>query len=232
MTTHFCYVLWWFLSWWSLADSQFWYFSWNYFLNDEVSSKGGKIKRYFILILCTSLMYGSQYLIQLRLQGFLRRKFVNTVKLWMPRKYGLQVYYWYTVEHIFFTAKLRRSAIFVSKLIPFKNQLLICNRKTIIWASSWGYGTYHIGDQRRLRRACGSAQSHQSLRSSHTWSMEIVEESDQKSDILPHWMTAHARLKNEFTEDKKNHNLMTWLILPCSVDVWHRCTQVSFFFLS
>ena len=33
-----------------------------------------------------------------------------------------------------------------------------------------------------------------------------------KSDIKPHWMTAHARLKNEFTEDEKYHNLMTWLI--------------------
>ena len=25
------------------------------------------------------------------------------------------------------------------------------------WASLWDYGTYHIGDQRRLRRACASA---------------------------------------------------------------------------
>ena len=38
------------------------------------------------------------------------------------------------------------------------------------------------------------------------------EGSDQKSDILPHWMAAHARLKNEFTEDEKYHNLMRWLI--------------------
>ena len=28
-----------------------------------------------------------------------------------------------------------------------------------------------------------------------------------------HWMAVHARLKNEFTEDKKCHNLMSWLIL-------------------
>ena len=34
----------------------------------------------------------------------------------------------------------------------------------------------------------------------------------QKSDIKPHWMAAHAHLKNEFMEDKKYHNLMTWLI--------------------
>ena len=38
-----------------------------------------------------------------------------------------------------------------------------------------------------------------------------MEVSDQKSDILPHWMAAHACLKNEFTEDEKYHNLMSWL---------------------
>ena len=60
-----------------------------------------------------------------------------------------------------------------------------------------------MGDQRRLRRACASAQSRQSLRCSHTWSMEVDEESDKKSDIWPHWMAAHECLKNEFTEDKR-----------------------------
>ena len=38
--------------------------------------------------------------------------------------------------------------------------------------------------------------------------METDEVSEQKSDISPHWMAAHARLKNEFTEDEKYHNLM------------------------
>ena len=52
-----------------------------------------------------------------------------------------------------------------------------------IWASSWDYGTYHIGDQWRLGRACAFAQSRQSLRCSHTWSMEVDEGSDQKSVI-------------------------------------------------
>ena len=46
----------------------------------------------------------------------------------------------------------------------------------------YGSYRYHIGDQRSLRRACGSAQSHQSLRCSHTWSMEEDEGSNQKSD--------------------------------------------------
>ena len=53
----------------------------------------------------------------------------------------------------------------------------------IIKASSWDYGTYHTGNQQRLRRACTSAQSRQSLRCVHTWSMEVDEGSDQKSDI-------------------------------------------------
>ena len=41
--------------------------------------------------------------------------------------------------------------------------------------------------------------------------MEVDGGSDWKSDILLHWMAAHARLKDEFTEDEKYHNLMTWL---------------------
>ena len=90
-----------------------------------------------------------------------------------------------------------------------------------VWASSWDYGTYHIGDQRRLRWTCASAQSRQSLRLSHTWSMEVDEGSDQNSDIYSHWTAAHARLKNEFTEDEKCHNLMSWLVsywvFPCSL---------------
>ena len=46
--------------------------------------------------------------------------------------------------------------------------------------------------------------------------MEVDEGSDQKSDIKPNRMSAHARLKNEFTEDEKYHNLLRWLILCIS----------------
>ena len=56
------------------------------------------------------------------------------------------------------------------------------------------------------------AQAHLRIRSVspepsllHTWSMEVDEGSDQKTDIWPHWMAAHARLMNEFTEDEKCH---------------------------
>ena len=41
--------------------------------------------------------------------------------------------------------------------------------------------------------------------------MEVDKGYDQTSDIHPHWMAAHARLKNESTEDEKYHNLMSWL---------------------
>ena len=61
-------------------------------------------------------------------------------------------------------------------------------------ASSWDYGTYHIGDQRRLRRACTSAQSHQSLPCSYTWSMEVDEGFDQKQTSSPTgWLRMRIR---------------------------------------
>ena len=61
----------------------------------------------------------------------------------------------------------------------------------------------------KAQASCASAQSRQSLRCSHTWSMEVDEGSDQKSDIYRHCM--NVRLKNEFTEDEKCHNFMRWL---------------------
>ena len=55
--------------------------------------------------------------------------------------------------------------------------------KFYIWASSWDYGPYRIGNQRRVRQACASPQSRQSLCCSHTWSMEVDKGSNQKSDV-------------------------------------------------
>ena len=40
---------------------------------------------------------------------------------------------------------------------------------------------------------------------------------DQKSDILPHWMAAHACLKNEYMEDKKSHNAR---VKECTRHIW------------
>ena len=49
--------------------------------------------------------------------------------------------------------------------------------------------------------------------------MEVDEGAYEKSDILHHWIAAHAHLKNEFTEDEKYHNPMTWLI-ACSLKLF------------
>ena len=55
-------------------------------------------------------------------------------------------------------------------------------------ASSWDYGTYHhIGDQRRLGRACTFTQSRQSLWWLHIWSMEVDEEPNQNQTSSPTW---------------------------------------------
>ena len=100
----------------------------------------------------------------------------------------------------------------------------------------WFMCTYHIGNQRRLSRTYASAQSRESLRCSLKWSMEVDEESDQTSDLAP--------LKNDFTEDGKYHNLMTWLKWhftvhslqnhPCIVLTWlkycwKRCRSMTSF---
>ena len=42
--------------------------------------------------------------------------------------------------------------------------------------------------------------------------MEVDEGSDQKSDVWPQSIAAHAYLKNEFTEGDKCQNLMSRLI--------------------
>ena len=83
----------------------------------------------------------------------------------------------------------------------------------IIQASSWDYGTYHISDQRRLKRACAFAPSLQSLQCSRTWSMKIDEGSNKKQTSSPTgWLRMRIWRMNEFTEDKKYHTLMSWLI--------------------
>ena len=53
----------------------------------------------------------------------------------------------------------------------------------MIEPSSRDFGTYRISEQRRLRRVCTYAQTRQSLRCSHTQSMDADESSDQTLDL-------------------------------------------------
>ena len=128
---------------------------------------------------------------------FLRRKLGNV------RSFGfLKPIWWHLVT------KIRRGHLL--DRVP----LLEYKHKYGIWASSWDYGTCHIGDQWRLRRTWASVQSHQSICCSHAWSRRRVRPKTRHLAPLdgcawPHWM---GRLKNELTEDKKYHNLMRWLI--------------------
>ena len=80
----------------------------------------------------------------------------------------------------------RQGWIFLScsrKLFQVWQTYWILTQQNYKWASSWDYGTYHIGDQRWLGWAYASAQSHQSLHCSHTWSIKVDEGSDQTSDF-------------------------------------------------
>ena len=81
------------------------------------------------------------------------------------------------------------------------------------WASSWDYGTYHIADQRRLRRDCTGEPAHpRSL--TKTFAVRIHEVWKQTKD--PTKIRNLAPLDGcactfDFMEDKKCHILRRWL---------------------
>ena len=50
--------------------------------------------------------------------------------------------------------------------------------------------------------------------------MEVDKGSDQKSDILPHWMVAHAPSKNKLTEDIKYNHDMAQIILYHQIPIF------------
>ena len=58
--------------------------------------------------------------------------------------------------------------------------------------------TYHILEQGRLKHACANAQARQSLRCSHTLSMDVDNGSEQKFDLQPHCMRLHGILLEVF----------------------------------
>ena len=57
------------------------------------------------------------------------------------------------------------------------------------------FGTNHLCEQRRFRRACASAQSRQNLRCSLIQAVSHEESSDRKPDPWSLWMAGHAQLK-------------------------------------
>ena len=97
--------------------------------------------------------------------------------------------------------------VVLSLLFAFSINMM-CHDVTIIvmhsmavaekWTSSWGYGTYH--------------QHPHSLSPEPSLFANMKHGSRRKPKIrhIAHCMAAHTRLKNEFMEDKKYHNLMRW----------------------
>ena len=51
------------------------------------------------------------------------------------------------------------------------------------WASAQDFGIYRIGEQLRFRRGCAYAQTRQSIRCSHTQTIDVDEGSDQNLDL-------------------------------------------------
>ena len=82
----------------------------------------------------------------------------------------------------------------------------------LMWTASSEFGTYRLCEQRRIRRACASAQSRQNLRCSLIQAVSQEEPSDRKSDPWPLWMAGHAQLKFVMTECSKTQIRLTGLM--------------------
>ena len=81
-----------------------------------------------------------------------------------------------------------------------------------IWACSCTNGTYNICEQRRLKRACASAQSRQSLRCSLTQHRELEDASDKEPETWPYWTAVQVHLKDCLEHNLKVSLLLRWLI--------------------
>ena len=90
---------------------------------------------------------------------------------------------WYLLSFVFSFLFLSSNVNSLRLNIADSEMETIWHMSDVFWASSWHFGTYHMGDQWRLRRACTSVQSRQSLRCSSTWGMEVDNESHKKSNI-------------------------------------------------
>ena len=89
-----------------------------------------------------------------------------------------------------------------------------------IWTASSEFGTNHLCEQRRFRRACASAQSRQNLRCSLIQAVSQEEPSERKPDPWPLWMAGHAQLKFVMTECSRTQIRLTGLI-------WYICCLKS-----
>ena len=98
-----------------------------------------------------------------------------------------------------------------------------------MWAASSEFLTYLLCEQRRVRRACASAQSRQNLRCSLIQAVSHEEPSDRKPDTWPLWMAGHAQLKFVMTECSKTQIRLTGLMWQWKCDLSKGRSQILFF---
>ena len=137
----------------------------------------------------SSLKYESEGFVEIGHCNFSNRMYARWIKTGLKQSKRIWPYVLWHSSAPAFVLKwclwqfLMSVANFRNKKSNLKNGMKIPIPTKIKLTSSWDYGTYHIGDQRWLRRACAYAQSRQSLRCSHTWSIEVDKGSIQKADI-------------------------------------------------
>ena len=96
-----------------------------------------------------------------------------------------------------------------------------CLLEQMKWSPSSEFGTYHLCEQRRFRRAYAFPQARQNRRCSLIQAVSQEEPSDRKPDPWPLWMAGHARLKFVMTECSKTQIRLMGPIwkLPAGADV-------------
>ena len=79
-----------------------------------------------------------------------------------------------------------------------------CKIHIYIRACLWEHDTYHICDQRRLRRACASAQSRQSLRCSLVQHRGLEEGPGKEPHLWPFWVARQAFKRSQTARCSRN----------------------------
>ena len=139
---------------------------------------------------------------------------INDESLLMTNHYCLIGYKLMIIDYILWAITFHKSdyeTLLFSRsfIIAFIPEAINCPwfRKMSQLMRLWSLSHRH---QRRLRRACASAQSRQGLLCSHTWSMEVDEGSDQnQTSSLTGWLRMSIwRMRLRRTS---NHNLMSRL---------------------
>ena len=101
------------------------------------------------------------------------------------------------------------------------------------WAASSEFGTYRLCEQRRFRRACTSAQSHQNLRYSLIQAVTLKEPSDKARSMAPlnGWTCAIKICHDGKLEDTNSLDGAQLVLLPQVMTGTHIFSKQNFLLL-